>query len=422
MNLFVFTTILVGFLASFSEATTGTDEVSFGTLRLELHSKSSSEARVLLADLSARTTVFLDSQLDTYFSNTISDDYFSHNGLGVVELNIEETNGIFAATVDFDGAAFFTTVPIPGTNFIVDLLTKAFQGSSRLEYVRELQLSDTPFLADITYLVVELNGRVIATEDLSHGTGTNDAEDDDEFWTNKMLMIVTGVSAGFGTLCIAAVFCFLCNCRKKKPLRVKTALSNQDTDADVESPVHSPSPIHSLCSQESSKFTYNPQYATSNISALTFDTKTLSSNFSALDVDVDNAINMEAWTRQNTISPVAPAPFGNDISAIEQSQADLNLILEGTYDEKAPAPHRSKSKLTKAALNDFDNKVFNIDWKKRTKPTKPNELLNDSSHSEEVSYEVSDTSDVINDLKNLSLQINSHRTVKSSSLYGPSHD
>jgi hypothetical protein len=137
MNLFAVTAIIISALSSLAEATGGAGEVAFGTLRLELHSKSSSEARGLLADLLARTTTFLDTQLQAYFSDNISNDYFSHTGLGVVDFTVVQTdNLLYSATVDFEGSAFVTTVPLPSTSFIDELLKTAFQGSSRLEFIR----------------------------------------------------------------------------------------------------------------------------------------------------------------------------------------------------------------------------------------------------------------------------------------------
>lgn len=429
MNLFAVSVILISSLASFTEASSGAGEVAFGTLRFELHSKSSSEARVLLADLLARTTTFLDTQLQAYFSENISDDYFSHTGLGVVDFTVVQTDDLlYSATVDFEGSAFVTTVPVPGTSFIVELLKTAFQGSSRLEFVRDLKQSDTTFLADVTYLLVELNHKVIAIEDLANDGGdtTSTASGTDDVWTQNQAIIIAVSCAAVLVLALVALAYFYARRARtsKKPLRVKTTVSKQATDEDPDSPVQSPSPVHSICSQESSKFTYNPRSlytSTSSLSALTMETKTIHSNFSTLNVDIENGIDMEAWTRQSTISPMTPAPFGNDLSAIDLNAKDLSLIMEGTDEENTPASSKSgRSLLTMAALQSLDNKLLNVDWNRSIDGGHHDDSLNTD---EEEGYEVSDTSDVISDLKNLSLQIERHRgDARGPALYGKLDD
>jgi hypothetical protein len=151
-------------------------------------------------------------------------------------------------------------VPVPGTSFIVELLKTAFQGSSRLEFVRDLKLSDTTFLEDVTYLLVELNHKVIAIEDLANDGGDSTAtapSTTDDVWTqNKAVIIAASCAAVLVVALIAFAYVYARRVKtSKKPLRVKTTVSKQATDDDPDSPVHSPSPVHSICSQESSKFT-----------------------------------------------------------------------------------------------------------------------------------------------------------------------
>lgn len=420
MKILAVASIIVTSLLSSVKAGVGTEEVAFGALRLELHSKSSSEANVLLSDLVNRTSTFLDKELRTYFSDSISGEYYSHTVLGVVDFKIEQTGDLlYSSIIGFEGSSFFSTVPLPGAGFINNLFKDAFQGDSRLDYVRDLQSSDIPFLTDVFYLVVELNNQVIASEDMTPTNTSTDSSGNSALSAESMALIVAGSSAAALALCLAAAFFYCKRTKKGSKLRVKTIQSNQGTAEDPESPVHSPSPVHSICSQESSKFTYNPRSiytSTSSISALTMETKTIASHFSSLNVDIDNGIDMGAWTRQNTISPMTPAPFGHDISAIEPNGKDLSLVMESTDEDYTPASQKSAS-LTKSALRDLDEKIMNVAWNNRNG-------FNDSYPSEEEGYEVSDHSDVINDLNNLSLQIDKHRgsTASAKPLYGRSDD
>jgi hypothetical protein len=273
-----------------------------------------------------------------------------------------------------------------------------------------------------------LNHKVIAIEDLANdGVDTTASSGTDDVWTKNKAIIIAGSCAAVLVLALLALAYFYARrAKKSKPLRVKTTVSKQATDDDPDSPVHSPSPVHSICSQESSKFTYNPRSlytSTSSLSALTMDTKTIHSHFSTLNVDVENGIDMEAWTRQSTISPMTPAPFGNDISAIDLNAKDLSLIMEGTDEENTPASSKSgRSSLTTAALQSLNNKLLNVDWNRSMGGRQHDDSLNTD---EEEGYEVSasDTSDVINDLKNLSLQIERHRgDAKVPALYGKLDD
>ena len=408
MNYLAITSIIAPFLFIIAQASAGAEEVVFGTLRLELSSKSTSEARILTAELLGRTSSFLDKQFQTYFSDNISEDYFSHNDLGVTQFDLVKVqDSLFSSTIEFEGSTFFKTVPIPSKSLIVGLVKDAFQGSSRLEYIRDLQLSDTQFLIDISQLIVGLNDQIIAAEDLTRDGPASETPSSAQFWTEERILLIAGISAAVLAACsVALAWCY---CRRNKgnsKLKVTTTTSNQGSlEEDPESPNRSPSPVHSICSQESSKFTYNPRSlytSTSSISALTMDTKTAtSSHFSAINVDIDAGIDMALWTQQNTISPMTPAPFGNDISAIEKTGKDLSLVVEASDEDYTPGSLKTnRSSLTQDALRDLDDKLLNVSWNQN----------NGSMHSEEdMAYEVSTPNDVIRDLNNLSQQIDKHR-------------
>lgn len=404
MNLVAVVSMIAATLIPSVKARVGTKEVSFGAMRLELHSTSSSEASPLLAELVTRTSTFLDKKLQTYFSESLFDEYYSHTVLRVVDFKIEQTDDLLYSTiVDFGGSSFFGSVPLPGAGFIISLFKDAFQGDSRQDYVRDLQSSNIPFLTDVSYLVVEMNNQVIASEDVTN----NDSSGSSFLSTESMALIIAGASLAALAFCLAAVV-FFCYKRSEKAskLRVTTIQSNQDTFEDPEHPAYSPSPVPSICSQESSKFTHNSRSiytSTSSLSALTMDTNTISSHFSSLNVDNENGIDIGAWTRQTTISPMTPAPFGHDISAIEPNGKDLSLVMEGIDENFTPESQKStRASLTKSALQDLDEKIMNADWNPRNR-------FNDSYEEEAEVYEVSDDGDVISDLKNLSRQIDKHR-------------
>ncbi|KAI2507342.1 hypothetical protein MHU86_7062 [Fragilaria crotonensis] len=238
MNLVAVVSMIAATLIPSVKARVGTKEVSFGAMRLELHSTSSSEASPLLAELVTRTSTFLDKKLQTYFSESLFDEYYSHTVLRVVDFKIEQTDDLLYSTiVDFGGSSFFGSVPLPGAGFIISLFKDAFQGDSRQDYVRDLQSSNIPFLTDVSYLVVEMNNQVIASEDVTN----NDSSGSSFLSTESMALIIAGASLAALAFCLAAVV-FFCYKRSEKAskLRVTTIQSNQDTFEDLEYPAYSP--------------------------------------------------------------------------------------------------------------------------------------------------------------------------------------
>lgn len=400
----IFSTLL---LATGGAAESGTNELPFGTLNLQIRSRSNSEAREFLTDLLKRTSEFLDEHFSDYFANTVASDYFSNVGLRVINFNVETTvNAQVLASVDFDGSTFYSTRPVPNADFIRNLLKEAFQGDSRLEFVGELQLSNVALLSDLTYLVVGVNGKIVANEDLT--LYTPEASDAAPAGSNSAkIAIVAGIGAGSACLFLVAVFILISIRRRKDTTTQRGHVSRKRSPVIEESSTRSPSPIRSICSQESSKFTYNPKSVNASTidGSSTIDSKTLPSAFSSLQVDVGQNIDIEAW-QNNMISPITPAPFGHDISAIDKK--DLSLIEEGTDEDDTPASRQTASYLNRKALTRLD--YSELSPQKLTSKPKP-KFVNDSWYSEEESSHYSDGSDVINDLKNLSRQIHRKRGV-----------
>ena len=414
---------------------------SFGFLNLQIRSNSNSEPREFLSDLLGRTSSFLDKQLSASFDATVAPDWFSHVGLSVLTYSVDDTiSSQTVASVEFDSTAFFTARPTPGKEFIVDVVKDAFQGDSRLEYVRELQKSEIDLLKDMTYLVVGINDKIVANEDLtlggmgSSGNGIvengfppSGSESPSPSNLKTQVAIIAGLCAGAACLIILSVCIIIKNRRRTRhESEAKPIVIRRDPSTDIEHDLEgrstrSPSPIRSICSQESSKFTYNPRdgYASSTIDGnstiggSTIDSKTIPSNFSSLQVDVaSNGVDVEAW-KNSTISPITPAPFGHDISAIDKK--DLSLIEEGTDEENTPASRVADTYLNKKMLSRLEYKdVTPVKWRSKvpkvasSSSSKP-KFLNDSWYSEDDSSQCSDGSDVIRDLNNLSRQIRRKR-------------
>lgn len=104
------------------------------------------------------------------------------------------------------------------------------------------------------------------------------------------------------------------------------------------------------------------------------------------------------------------APFEADISMIELNQKDLSLVEEDDLRKILDLPLAEPKQLTSAVLKDIEYKnAAGIASK-----------INDSCCSAELSLFQSETSDVIDDLKNLSHVDRDYSYQNTKQLYGPS--
>eukprot|EP00547_Thalassionema_nitzschioides_P018127 CAMPEP_0194236914 /NCGR_PEP_ID=MMETSP0158-20130606/4070_1 /TAXON_ID=33649 /ORGANISM="Thalassionema nitzschioides, Strain L26-B" /LENGTH=398 /DNA_ID=CAMNT_0038970811 /DNA_START=31 /DNA_END=1223 /DNA_ORIENTATION=- len=362
------------------------DRVAFGTLRFEMRSKSTVEPRVFLSEVVARTSNFLDAEMQRFFTDIAHDGSFTHCDLGIVDFTIDKNNSpdYVLATVDLDASAYFSANPVPSPEFMTEVTTSIFQGLSLSSFFNLLKQSNGSFLSDITYLLVDLNGEVIVTKDMSQTVPQKSEEANEKtlwetLWDENLYIVIAAVASCAGVFIFSVVLYLTC-CRKNgsrrnSKYRVQTVRSNRTAEDDEESAQSPPSPVHSICSQASSIFTYNPGYYHVSDS----NSKTLATQVSVLDSKAQNVDD--------------PEPFEADISVIELNQKDLSLVVEEDRVQKMLDLSLSEPKqLTAAALKGIGTKMQTNQWK-------TNE---DSYCSAELSLFQSETSDVIDDLTNLS--------------------
>jgi hypothetical protein len=391
----------VGFSSSM-----GKQLVPLPLLTLEIQSRTEAQAGSFLSSLLVETNDFLESYFVDYLSRTGA----TYNTLGGVSLNIRsyDTKGDFRideqemATVNFGGNAVFDSSPAPSVGIVGNLVRGAFQGASRQEFLSRLLASQNSFLEAMTYLVVSIDGVIISSDELTADLEGSNGHDG----SSSAMLIIILCSAG-GLLLVAAgvgMFVFLRHKDASSNIRTveipkKTRTSRRQHDELEIKATRSPSPEPSIASQDSSKFTFNPIFGIASVGGggSTIDSKTLPSHFSAVQVDVSQAIDVEAWKNsKNTISPITPAPFGHDISAIDL-QKDLSHIEEASNEDMTPGS-RSGSYLSKEYLTRMDNSVPSRCFTSRT-----------SNVSSEPSFVGEEDSDVIKDLENLSVLFKSHR-------------
>mmetsp|Transcript_14733 Transcript_14733/g.23035 ORF Transcript_14733/g.23035 Transcript_14733/m.23035 type:complete len:432 (-) Transcript_14733:269-1564(-) len=405
-------------------------KVPLAPVSFQFESLSDSDASNFLNAIRQETEDHLNDYFEEYFLDILNGEFFSHVSLSLAGYEkyekFEPTGEIYnyVARVEFTGDADFNDVPVPHEDFLNDVLVKAFLGDNRIAFWDELKESMNPLLEDITYMNVRVDEDVISEEDL---------QDSNEPTEN--IPVFYFAIAGAGGVLVAFIAVYFCYCRSSRRSSDKAADKNGNIQAEkqrgrpektrklltsgaqVEQPdlelasTRSPSPIRSLGSQDSSKFTYNPKSRESDNESHSF-TKQVDVNARSIDVS--------AWQKSALVSPITPTfqpSFGQDISAIEVS---------GSPD---------KSRLNVASFQDQDSTeqdILDVKDSKSSKAHAPKEKvkqlsgqpssrygfgqrsLEDSTSAEYNDSLVSDGSDVIKDLKNLSVQIRAHRTLSTS--------
>lgn len=421
-------------------ATTLAATLEIPTIVMQLRSEVDSDNSELLTDMLDKTTKYMDDYFSAFYENTEPKDYFSHVAFTVNSFGIQGVTGSFITTLEFDGMLFFNSDPAPSEAFATALLTNAFQGVNLDLFLQKIFESNDSFLKHLTHLIVEINETPITEHSVAVDGGAPSSEkDNDNGVIGDLPQLAIFVAAGAIVMLLIVLCCCLCRymfCKRKQvDDDVAPVKLNSISIPDPRSPAQrqsrrsksrptktniaelygrtrerTPSPVRSIASQDSSKFTYNPS-GMSMMSKASFSVGSFSNfNNDAPSIDID------AWTRQNTISPVNPAPFGHDISAIEQKERDLSLIEEGneeSFEGRRGGQYLSRKTLSALEVRNARNR--GLPGRASTIKELPTRIY--TSSTEESSNYTESSSDVINDLKNLSLQIDEHRRGSRSSRY-----
>jgi hypothetical protein len=234
-------------------------------------------------------------------------------------------------------------------------------------------------------MIIDIGGATLTKKDLENsGEATQEEEEppssalDLNDWSEIVIYTTAGV---VGALSIMALFCAVrCICAKRrrhvkddiepaklKSIEIPTGLTQAqprqayipkhsrplrkgNTHNFFNSRDRSPSPVRSIASQDSSKFTYNPTGISMMSKASLFSMGSLS------NIDMQSVNLLEAWQQNDVISSLAPAPFGHGISAIEQKDRDLSLNEEGG--EEDPRAVERRPYISAKARTEFEARKF----------------------------------------------------------------
>lgn len=351
--------VALGLVSQRSNAQTLTTR-SLGSLDFELRSRTntSNGKDGLIKDLLSVTVNFLDATLYQYFQEDetvelekISASYYDFNITEEPATNQSMTVH-YVANIRLTAEAFFVYGFAPEQDFVVDIVTAAFD-SDEENFLNDLwQESTDPFLRTVSSVVVKVNGLFSNDTDTADADSSQSSEDNSGA---KLDTWVISLIAGLSAFCLVFMTCVACVCSTslddmpimpEPPTKTKSTLSKETADEDASQTaselnvntnfgtgaLRSPSTVRSLASQDSSLFTYNP---VSDKSYVSNGSKTFASGFgsgmytmnSGMDVDI------QSWQHAGSvIKDENQVPFGNDISAITNKK-DLSLIEEEDIDD-----------------------------------------------------------------------------------------
>lgn len=417
--------VLQGAISCSAEITAKLD-----TIVIQLRSQSDSDNSEVLDQVLQRTNRFLNDYFGAYYANTEASGYFDEARVTGNSFGIQGGAGSFINTIEFDGVLAFNWEPVPSPEFIENLLVNAFKGLNLDLYIEHLISSNDPFVSQLTHAFIEIAGQPVTQASVGEGNDDfNTAEMQDQPGMENWAEIAIYATAGVvGALVVLTLFC-LCRCwcgkaqvqddvdvinvskiefptpimeaPKPQSQRLKSTSYGGRTSrsgARSNGRNRTPSPSRSTISQDSSLFTYNTTGISRDVATLSLGSV---SNF---NIETQN-FDLEAWQKQNIISSAA-APFGHDISVIEKRD-QLSVMEEG---DDGALRTRGSQRLQKSrpSSRQYSRKGY-------APSTIPETRGRDSSSCEESKN--SSSSDVINDLKNLSLQIEKHRRSKTTTKY-----
>jgi hypothetical protein len=416
--------------------------VEMGSIVMQLRSTVDGNDSEVIAQMLDTTTTYLNNYFGSYYQNTVPQDYFSNAALSVNSFGIHGGQGSYITTLEFEGLVFFNSEPTPSDTFTLNLLSNAFQGLNQKIFLNEVVKGDSQFLKKLTYMVIEINDLAVTENNLVEGaedatTPKDEAEKEkeeenwyDAEWVDYAIFAVSGAGGTLVMLCLFFL-CRFCCCNNQQeseggkfPVKAmneevgtmnrQTRVLRQQTNeatlqiAKTYSSGHSrsPSPERSVVSQTSSTYTYNPSGMSMSKDGLSLG--------SISNIHTEAAsFDVEAWQNKNPNF----APFGHDISAIDdQNQTrDLSLIDEGSedsYQERAAKQQMLHHYRHPAnALEVRQSRSRPVSKRGHSQPNNSHDL--DYYNDDNNSYNTSESSgDVINDLRNLSAQIDRHRRAK----------
>eukprot|EP00977_Amphora_coffeiformis_P019409 scaffold7221_cov165-Amphora_coffeaeformis.AAC.2 len=361
----------------FPLSTIASEQASLGNIRMHMRSTAESDNEKFPIRVVSQTYLFLDQVFKNVYGDSLDRFSLSINSKGIKP----DDNGGFVVAVDITGTANF----VEGSNIleedVMSVLKDGFRKYNDL-YLEILADSVDPFLSKISYAIVIVDGEDVV--DII--TPDSSVDQSLEVWA------IAAIAAGAGfisilAICLLFIFCLadpeddevpeVSKSRSNVSKKSKTTAASSKEEEEEESEIYGKDHLEtrSISSQDSSKFTYNPKSIHS------------SDGFTFASFNTNTQYDVESWQKASTINRSVMAPFGQDISAIENKK-DLSHIVE--KDEESGSSSHDLSTLRGLHINQED------DQQRRS----------GGRHSLDLSGAAQD---VIEDLNDLSRQVAQYR-------------
>ena len=311
----------------------------------------------------------------------------------------------YVLTAHFEGLVHFQSHAIPDEDVMYDIQLQAFSGNLRIDLLNEIQSSGDAFFA-AAHELQTFFGAIQAARPTGKENGLGSL---------PLLPMAIGVVVGIILIAIGSYAFYL---RKRdgptnllrEPQETRSKTQHHHGNLEISS-TRSLSPLRSIRSTDSSKFTYNE-------AATAFKSGSGKSTISG-DSTINFSMNVDAWKNAGKTANHEVPFSGDDISIIHRNSPKKPVVLQSTDGRRMKEQRQlfhvevsagvseteGPSSLSKESLSNFSNstKSKRNSVKYHANAGKPIAATSCRRLSQREGG-------VINDLKNLSLQINEYRT------------
>lgn len=459
-----------------------------GKIVMKLKSAYDGDISEIAEDIQFVTSQYLRDYFNAYYLETGNkESRYKSSMLSVNGTEIKQGIDEYVTTMEFTGILTFGA-PAPSEELLETLLINAFDGPNLDYFTQQLILSESLFLYKLRHIIVEVREDFVSEKDLVNPQENSVSNPGNETGLAKWQSILVYIlSALLGILIAFLGFAMIRCCtgygkkrvadepepvnvksidvpktiqpqqqrqKKKKKKKYRSQKYNQMEDdplartperkrqqtfVKVQRPL---SPVRSIESQDSSKFTYTNyagqsvmSYNPAGMSMMSNATLVLGNGNCVLSPEQEEQVNQD-----DSYSSVLPVAFGHQFPATNSRVRlfrDLSNVVEDIYEDIevadkdfAPLPdnenfpplevrlaasrntRKSYSKAPRNHVSRYDAGSFEVPSGRSSRPDKvvsPRYGNAYNTESPRSNHTDESAGNVINDLRDLSLQIDMHR-------------
>ena len=449
-----------------------------GKIVMKLKSAYDDDISELSEDIQFVTSQYLENYFNAYYLETGNkESNYKSSMLSVNGTEIEQDAYGYVTTIEFTGILTFGA-PAPSEKLLETLLINAFNGPNLDYFTHQLIMSESLFLYKLRHIIVEVREDFVSEKDLVNPeeNSVSNQEGNETGLTKWQSILVYILSVLLGILIAFLGFAVIRCCtgygkkrvadepepvnvksidvpktiqpqqqRQKKKKKKKYGSQKYDQMEDdplartperkrkqtfikVQRPL---SPVRSIVSQDSSKFTYTNyagqsvmSYNPAGMSMMSNATLVLGNGNCVLSTEQEEQVSQDD-------SSVLPVAFGHQFPATDSRVRlfrDLSNVVEDIYEDielvdkdfpplevRLAASRNTRKSYSKAPRNHvsrYDAGSFKVPSGRSSRPDKavsPRYGNAYNTESPRSNHTDESAGNVINDLRDLSLQIDMHR-------------